>query len=230
MVSFAQTMVSTRDPNLKVEVPTFTQFLLKLYKRAAQSIEMRSMRYFRMSYFEQDIFLKDVMRVTMNSCLMLRVGGTVTPVVAQPESSVLQGAIASSRNSSASVTTASAATHSTAPRQRAHGILPADSVSNAPPPSSSAAAAPRRKKAERPRSMLTTMSEQSSSSEHSDFSLRKYKQQLNARKAKPFHPPSFVSTKEVDLTPTPDAPPPSNLFRGTGCASDLPGYSTLSRR
>lgn len=244
MVSFAQVMVSTRDPSLKVEVPSFTQFLLKLYKRMAQSIEVRSMRYFRMTYFEQDIYLKDVLRVTMNSCLMLRLGASApsTPRAPSvvPEPSILAGALASSRTGGSGAggngTCGSGGSGSTMARSRqehrqAHHVLPSDSVSNVPP--ARLPAAPAKDKRQRPRSMLTTMSEQSSSgSEHSDFSLRKYKQQLQAnsvpKKQPPFKQPSFVNTKEVDLTPLPNDE--IGELGDDKCASDLLGYSTLSRR
>lgn len=231
MVSFAQAMVSTRDPSLKVEVPSFTQFLLKLYKRVAQSIEVRTMRYFRMTYFEQDIFLKDVLRVAMNSCLMLRLAAAV-PGAALPsntsvaaEGSILAGALASSRSSFKGGQSGQGGSGA----RREHHVLPSDSVSNVPP-----APMPVHDKRNRPRSMLTTMSEHTSSSDsdRSQFSLRKYKQQLQAKgaaaqKRPPFKQPSFVNTKEVDLTPLPD----ENADLGDDkCASDLLGYSILSRR
>jgi hypothetical protein len=72
MVRFAQCMISKKQPNMKIECPPFDTFLFRLYKRVATSPEVKSGRYFQMSYLEQEIFLKDILRITMSSCMTIR--------------------------------------------------------------------------------------------------------------------------------------------------------------
>lgn len=239
MVKFAQIMVSNKDPSLKIEVPSFTTFLLRFYSRLASHRLVKSMRYFNMSYFEQDIFLKDMMRINMNACLNMR---------PTPRESLAAGASHTARTESSSILQAALATTRGAPSSHSSGssqVLPSDSVSNIsigkPPPSRSRGGA-------RHDERLSAMSEQSeecSELQQSDFSLRKYKKHLmNSKKektdvqVKPFRPSSIVQsvvkTKEVDLAAAveggdmgeedeDDAPQPATA------ASDIAGYSTLSQ-
>ncbi len=72
MVRFAQCMISKKQPNMKIECPPFDTFLFRLYKRVATSPEVKSGRYFQMSYLEQEIFLKDILRITMSSCMTVK--------------------------------------------------------------------------------------------------------------------------------------------------------------
>ncbi len=72
MVRFAQCMISKKQANMKIECPPFDTFLFRLYKRVATSPEVKSGRYFQMSYLEQEIFLKDILRITMSSCMTVK--------------------------------------------------------------------------------------------------------------------------------------------------------------
>lgn len=74
MVRFAQCMIAKKQPSMKIECPPFDTFLFRLYKRVATSPEVRSGRYFQMSYLEQEIFLKDILRITMSSCMTVKAG------------------------------------------------------------------------------------------------------------------------------------------------------------
>lgn len=239
MVKFAQVMVSQKDPTLKIEVPSFTTFLMRFYSRLAAHRLVKSMRYFTMTYFEQDIFLKDMLRINMNACLNMRTVPRDDDAGARSQmrgggtgsgSSILHAALQSSRAHTSSTTSSQ--------------VLPSDSVSNISytRPSRSTSSRPRGRKEEQ----LSHLSEHSevasddgSAIQQSDFSLRKYKQHLvNSKKektdvqVKPFRPSSIVKTKEVDLQPPVeqqqedeegDEPQPA------GSASDIAGYSTLSR-
>lgn len=53
----------------RIECRTFEAFLFELYRRVAASVEMRTCRYFTMTYSEQEVFLKDVLRMTMSACV-----------------------------------------------------------------------------------------------------------------------------------------------------------------
>jgi len=55
--------------NARIECRTFEAFLFELYRRVAASVEMRTCRYFTMTYSEQEVFLKDVLRMTMSACV-----------------------------------------------------------------------------------------------------------------------------------------------------------------
>jgi hypothetical protein len=235
MVRFAQFMVPQKDPGMKIEVPVFSTFLMKLYTRVASSPDVRSGRFFSMSYFEKDIFLKDVMRVTMNSCIVLR--PTAAPVQAasstnskafsgSSSSSVAAGALAAAAN--ASVATAAAS--------ESH-VLPSDSVSNIggasqrfPPPPPRAPA------------KLSVLTEAlSSSSTHtgtdagdgnseSQFSLRQHKERLKTSKARPFKTASVFPFKLVNTaTKTVSMVEGGGSESAAGSPSDFIGYSTLSK-
>jgi hypothetical protein len=241
MVKFAQIMVPHKDPHLKIEVPSFSTFLLRLYSRIAAHRVVKSMRYYQMTYFEQDIFMKDMMRINMNACLNMRTVVSEKEALSQPQgetSSILRAALASTRTSSSMSGSSGGSSQQ---------VLPSDSVSNIsagrptpPPPKRSSSSS--RQKQSTPPSVLSALSEYSderSEVQQSDFSLRKYKHQLQHNKkdrtdvaVKPFRPASIVKTKEVDLQPPgdtndalfePDEPQPA-----TGNPSDIAGYSTLS--
>ena len=66
---FARYIIPREFLHLEIQCPSFDGFLFALYKRVASSFELRSGRYFAMTYTEQEIFLKDILRVTMSSCL-----------------------------------------------------------------------------------------------------------------------------------------------------------------
>ena len=53
----------------RIECRTFDSFLFELYRRIAASVEMRTCRFFTMTYSEQDMFLKDMLRITMSACV-----------------------------------------------------------------------------------------------------------------------------------------------------------------
>lgn len=113
MVRFAQCIQPGRESSTKIQVPSFESFLFNLYRRVATSIEICSARYFTtMSYLEQEIFLKDIMRITMSASLYQRkVDQENTPA-----------------------TTTTSAITDTSCKQRS--ILPSDSVSNIIPQTS----------------------------------------------------------------------------------------------
>ncbi len=72
MVRFAQCISTNRHAAMKMQIPSFDSFLFNLYKRVASSMELRTGRYFTtMSYLEQEIFLKDMMRITMSASITL---------------------------------------------------------------------------------------------------------------------------------------------------------------
>lgn len=242
MVKFAQIMVSHKDPSLKIEVPSFATFLMRFYNRIASHRIVKSMRYFTMAYFEQDIFLKDMLRINMNACLNMRVVQRREDEGGRPRSRVGQGSGGGSSILHAALQSTREPTSSTNSSQ----VLPSDSVSNisyTPPPARTRSK--RGGSGEEALSQLSEVSERSddagSQIQQSDFSLRKYKQHLvNSKKEKtdvlikPFRPSSIVKTKEVDLQPPSvqkggqeeeedDDPQPA------GSASDIAGYSTLSQ-
>ena len=66
---FARYVIPREFLHLEIQCPSFDGFLFALYKRVASSFELRSGRYFAMTYTEQEVFLKDILRVTMSSCL-----------------------------------------------------------------------------------------------------------------------------------------------------------------
>lgn len=103
MSKYAQ-CISPHASSTQLQCPPFESFLFDVYKRIATSSEMRSGRYFQMSYLEQEIFLKDILRLTMADRV------SVLP---------------SERASHASATPS----HSTS-RSRAKLVTPYDSVSN----------------------------------------------------------------------------------------------------
>jgi len=71
MIRYAQTLHGNMVGTLSLKIPSFEKFLFQLYKRIAATLEVRSMRYFSMSYLEQDIFLRDVVRLAMKSCMSM---------------------------------------------------------------------------------------------------------------------------------------------------------------
>lgn len=232
MVRFAQFMVPQKDPGMKIEVPVFSTFLMKLYTRVASSPDVRSGRFFSMTYFEKDIFLKDVLRVVMNSCVVLR--PTVAPVAVAPggsrapsTSSVAAGALAAAANASS----ASSASH----------VLPSDSVSNIGGASQRFPVPPRAS------TKLSAVGEAASAvsthtvadeSAESQFSLRKHKDKLESGKAKPFKTASVfpfklvnTATKTVSMAEGDESANSGAVSQSvhSGSPSDFIGYSTLSR-
>ena len=244
MVKFAQVMVSHKDPSLKIEVPSFATFLMRFYNRIASHRIVKSMRYFTMTYFEQDIFLKDMLRINMNACLNMRVVPRPEEDGGRPRSRVGQGSGGGSSILKAALQSTREPTSSSSSSQ----VLPSDSVSNISytPPARS------RSRGNEKLSHLSELSERTdeagseagSEIQQSDFSLRKYKQHLlNSKKEKtdvlikPFRPSSIVKTKEVDLQQPPSVRAGGNNAeedegddpQPAGSASDIAGYSTLSR-
>lgn len=70
MSRFAQYVIPQRYLHAgDIKCPSLESFLYQLYRRVALSSELKSMRYFHMNYTEQEIFLKDILRIAMNSCL-----------------------------------------------------------------------------------------------------------------------------------------------------------------
>lgn len=82
---FAQYIVPPEHLRRDLECPSFDSFLFELYKRTAVTTEMRSGKYFSMTYSEQENFLKDLLRVTMSSCI--RYGSSDASVI-MPDDSV----------------------------------------------------------------------------------------------------------------------------------------------
>lgn len=116
MMRYAQCMVSGRkSSNIKVECSPFDAFLFKMYRRMATSTEVRSGRYFSMSYMEQEIFLKDVMRMVMGGCLVVR----------QVEETNAQSDVSYHSSHTSRVSRTSS--------RRPPPVLPSDSVSNITP-------------------------------------------------------------------------------------------------
>lgn len=81
MVRFAQCVLLKLSPTTKIECPSFETFLFRLYRRIATSVEVNSGRFFTMSYLEQDIFLKDMVRLNMSACMSVRNTTTSRPAV-----------------------------------------------------------------------------------------------------------------------------------------------------
>ena len=65
--SFIRYAQSVSESNQKIKIPTFDLFLIDLYRRFSNSLEVKSGRYFRMSYLEQEVCLKDILRTTMSA-------------------------------------------------------------------------------------------------------------------------------------------------------------------
>lgn len=72
MVAYGQAVYGDRVGQMSLHVPKLDSFLYQLYTRIADSPEMRNLDYFRMSYVDRDLFIKDMLRLTM------REGMTVT--------------------------------------------------------------------------------------------------------------------------------------------------------
>jgi hypothetical protein len=73
MIRFAQCTGDKRRSGVKIRVPSFHSFLFDLYRRVANSMEVRTGRYFTtMSYLEQEIYLKDILRITMNASITMQ--------------------------------------------------------------------------------------------------------------------------------------------------------------
>lgn len=105
MLRYAQ-CIAPRLSGGDVQCPPFDTFLFDVYKRVASSSEMRSARYFQMSYLEQEIFLKDILRLTMAERVVIQ-----DPV---PQASA----------------TSSSSSRATRPRPGMPAVTPYDSVSN----------------------------------------------------------------------------------------------------
>ena len=73
MSRFAQYVIPQRYLHAgDIKCPSLESFLYELYRRVALSTELKTMRYFHMNYSEQEIFLKDILRISMSSCLESR--------------------------------------------------------------------------------------------------------------------------------------------------------------
>lgn len=73
MSRFAQYVIPQRYLHVgNIKCPSLESFLYELYRRVALSTEIKSMQYFYMNYLEQEIFLKDILRISMSSCLESR--------------------------------------------------------------------------------------------------------------------------------------------------------------
>ena len=178
MVRFAQCMVSKKQ-GIKVEATPFETFLFKMYRRMAMSTEVRSGRYFAMSYMEQEIFLKDMMRMTMGACLTVK-------QVEEPASAA------------ASVSASGAS--GTSGRDRANPVLPSDSVSNIMPNLTGGRPKPRAAASTALENALSVATEEEPSL--TVFSLTEHKARLAqkqetaaAPKSKPLKTPSVLSRK-----------------------------------
>lgn len=245
MMRYAQCMVSARkSSNIKVECTPFDSFLFKMYKRMATCTEVRSGRYFTMSYMEQEIFLKDVMRMTMGGCL------TVKQVEEDARSSTARGE-RSERSER------SEAPHSTVARKP---VLPSDSVSNIMPNMTGTMAGGAGREKARTTALENALSVATQDDEAEPsitvFSLTDHKQRLAQREqqrdqererrgkdAKPFTTPSIVASrrhvgdshieKEVEIETHSRAPPggPHGTGRTTGGGgvggAAKPAYSTF---
>lgn len=106
MAKYAQ-CISPGSSSTQLQCPPFESFLFDVYKRIATSSEMRSGRYFQMSYLEQEIFLKDILRLTMADRIAV---------------------IAASERSERSSHREPSSMHT--PRSRGKPVTPFDSVSN----------------------------------------------------------------------------------------------------
>jgi hypothetical protein len=100
MVRYAQSLHGTMVGTVALKIPSFDKFLFQLYKRVAGSLEVRGMRYFTMSYLEQEIFLKDVVLLTMKACMTLREGASGAGAHIRPCDSVSNIGASSARQSS----------------------------------------------------------------------------------------------------------------------------------
>lgn len=182
MVRYAQCMISQKSADVKVECTPFDTFLFKMYKRIATSPEVRSARYFTMSYMEQEIFLKDVMRMTMGACL------TIKPQPPQsPSSSVTMSA--------GDVVPSS---------HRSRPVTPFDSVSNIVPNLTGASPLPSRRTTTALDNALSvaTQEDDRDAGSLTAFSLTQHKQRLAQRerereqptkaRARPFTPASVA--------------------------------------
>lgn len=78
--SFIRYAQSVSEANQKVKIPTFDKFLTDLYKRVANSLEFKSGRYFtRLTYLEQELALKDILRITMSANIRFEQERAVVP-------------------------------------------------------------------------------------------------------------------------------------------------------
>lgn len=204
MVRFAQCVLVKLSSSTKIECPSFETFLFRLYRRVAASVEVTSGRYFLMSYLEQDIFLKDMVRLNMTSCMSVR-------------------------DSSATATGGGARASSYA----ASHIMPSDSVSNVSARVRNAASARRmRERVERERSTFnnalsaatehdresteSSTSSSSSSSEHSSVVQPLTKTRLHKHRERTRHhekhvpepPPKKEEERVVEIMTGSQAPIP----------------------
>ena len=118
----------------QIRCPLFDGFLFDLYRRVAMSSEMRSMRYFSMTYAEQEVFIKDVLRITMSSCLDHIVDPTVAASKDGDDEVTLKN---TTRNTTSSV------------------VRPSDSVSNINNNNNNSTSSLRDKKHRREKSILS---------------------------------------------------------------------------
>jgi len=69
MIRYTHLLYGTMVGTLSLHILPFKTFLIRLYQRVSQMQEITTLRYFTMSYLEQDIFLKDVVRMVMKDCM-----------------------------------------------------------------------------------------------------------------------------------------------------------------
>ena len=79
MIRYTHQLYGTMVGTLSLHILPFSTFLIRLYQWLSQTQEIRSLRYFTMSYIEQDLFFKDAVRLVMKNCM------SVTPRVTKTQ-------------------------------------------------------------------------------------------------------------------------------------------------
>ena len=69
MIRYTHLLYGTMVGTLSLHILPLKTFLFRLYQRISKTQEISSLRYFTMTYLEQDIFLKDVVRLVMKDCM-----------------------------------------------------------------------------------------------------------------------------------------------------------------
>lgn len=130
MSRFVQFVVPREHLKTKIECPSFEGFLFELYRRVATSSEVRTMRYFTMTYSEQEVFLKDVLRIAMSACITLADSPRGDDVSSHGSKSAPAAAAASFITTTPRGGTAVARPHAPTAAPTPTPITPDDSVSN----------------------------------------------------------------------------------------------------
>lgn len=71
MQSYALAYLGTLSETNTIKAKPFAKFLSKLLWNLSQTPEMRSRRYFKMSYLETNTFLTDIIRNTFGNCILI---------------------------------------------------------------------------------------------------------------------------------------------------------------